>query len=98
MPMMTGYMLGRYMSGGTAMQGVQPLFRGPAQPQPGGADRYFRTGGGESVRVNPGGRISDPPQSVRRGFAASAKPFTARTVTGSRGGFGGASRFGSVGS
>jgi uncharacterized protein YgiB involved in biofilm formation len=97
MPLMAGYMMGRYMSGGTAMQGSQPLFRGPEQqPQAGG--RSFRTAAGETVRTDAGGRVANPGQTIRKGFAQSAKPFNARTMTSGRGGFGGSSKFGSVGS
>lgn len=105
MPLMAGYMMGRYMSGGTAMQGAQPLFRGPEQQQQGAAgtttttSRIYRTAGGETVRTDPSGRVANPSSSIRQGFAQSAKPFNARTMTTSRGGFGGSSKFGgSVGS
>ena len=105
MPLMAGYMMGRFMSGGTAMQGAQPLFRGSEQPQQGAAgtttttSRVYRTAGGETVRTDPSGRVANPSTSVRQGFSQSAKPFNARTMTTSRGGFGGSSKFGgSVGS
>lgn len=103
MPLMAGYMMGRYMSGGTAMQGAQPLFRGPEQPQQAAGSttttsRFYRTAGGETVRTDPSGRVANPSTSVRQGFAQSAKPFNARSMTTSRGGFGGSSKYGSVGS
>lgn len=100
MPLMAGYMMGRYMSGGVAMQGAQPLFRGPEQQQPrqgagtAGYARTYRTAGGEIVRADPTGRVNNPGAAIRQGFAQSAKPFTARATTASRGGFGGSSKFG----
>ena len=102
MPLMAGYMMGRFMSGGTAMQGAQPLFRGPEQqPQQGTTGttttsyaRTYRTAGGETVRTDSTGRVSNPSPAVRQSFAQSAKPFNARTMTTSKGGFGGSSKFG----
>jgi uncharacterized protein YgiB involved in biofilm formation len=96
MPLMAGYMMGRYLSGGASMQGTQPLFRGPGQQD--AARGGMRTAGGSVVQADATGRVANPPQSVRQGFAQSAKPFVARTATTSRGGFDGASSSGRAGS
>ncbi len=100
MPLMAGFMMGRYMSGGSAMQGTQPLFRGPEQQpgqagQPAGAGgSTYRTAGGQAVSTDAGGRVANPGTSVRQGFTQTAKPYTVRSSTTSRGGFGGSSSFG----
>ena len=101
MPLIAGYMVGRYLGGGGMMQGSQPLFRqnAPAQ-QPGGATaarasggfaNTFRTMGGGTIQTDGKGVVTNPSQAVRQGFSKTAKPAVARTGSGSRGGFAGGS-------
>lgn len=91
MPLITGYMVGRYLGGGGMMQSAQPLYnqQQPAGQQSGAAVRSFRTLGGASVQADAAGRIANPSQAVRSGFTKSAKPYAARSGGGSRGGFSG---------
>lgn len=112
MPLMAGYMMGRYMSGGSFMQGSQPLYRqsapagAGAQPgaaaagarTSGGFGNSFRTAGGASIQTDAAGKVANPPQSVRQGFAKSAKPYAGRSGIGSRGGFAGSKGFGGAAS
>lgn len=108
MPLIAGYMMGRYLGGGTYMQGAQPLYRQPqpaAAGQPGAGARAsggfansYRTLGGASVQADAAGRVANPPQSVRQGFTRTAKPYVARSGAGARGGFSGSRGFGAVGS
>jgi uncharacterized protein YgiB involved in biofilm formation len=99
MPLMAGYMIGRYMGGGP-MQGSQPLYKAPEQPQQGqqgarssgGFTRAFRTVGGETVQTDAKGKVTNTTPAMRQGFAKSAKPMTLRSgATKSRGGFFGGS-------
>ena len=92
MPLIAGYMVGRYMGGNGYMQGAQPLFRQPGQQQQGAAARpsggfVYRTLGGGSVQSDAGGKVANPPQSVRQGFTKTAKPYVARSGGGKSGGF-----------
>ncbi|MDL2272554.1 DUF1190 domain-containing protein [Desulfovibrio sp. OttesenSCG-928-I05] len=89
MPLMAGYMMGRYLSGGQAMYGAQPLYKGPAQQ--GGT---FRTAGGATVTPDAKGRVANPGSTIRQGFAHSAKPAAVRAPSASRGGFSGGKSFG----
>lgn len=112
MPLIAGYMVGRYLGGGGYMQGAQPLYQAPQQPgqqmgqQPGtagsrasgGFARSYRTLGGGSIQTDAAGKVANPGQSVRQGFSRTAKPYVARTGAGSRGGFFGSKGFGSAGS
>ena len=98
MPLMAGYMIGRYMGGGSPMQGSQPLYKGPESVQQGAARssggfaRSFRTAGGETVQTDAKGKVANTTASMRQGFAKSAKPMTLRSGgTSSRGGFFGGS-------
>lgn len=108
MPLLAGYMIGRYMGGGGFMQGSQPLYK---QPQPGGTQpgaagarasggfaNSFRTLGGAAVQADGAGKVANPPQAVRQGFTKSAKPYVARSGAGARGGFAGSKGFGSAAS
>ena len=92
MPMMMGYMAGRMMGGGGYMQGSQPLYKDPAAPK--GTSSY-RTAGGDVVRPDAKGRVSNPPAKIKQSLSHNAKPVMSRTG-GSRGkgGFSGSSRFG----
>ncbi len=112
MPLMAGYMMGRFMSGGSQMQATQPLYPAPqpaGQPAaaPGAASsarpssgtvQSFRTAGGATVTPGAGGKVVNPGASIRQGFAHTQKPAMARVGSGSRGGFSGGSKFGSASS
>ena len=101
MPLIAGYMVGRYLGGSGMMQGSQPLYRQPqaASPQQGGTaarasggfGNSFRTLGGGNIQADGKGLVSNPPQGVRQGFAKTAKPYAGRVGGGSRGGFAGGS-------
>ena len=101
MPLIAGYMVGRYLGGSGMMQGSQPLYRQPqaAAPQPGGAaartsggfGNSFRTLGGGSIQTDGKGMVTNPSQGVRQGFTKTAKPYAGRIGGGSRGGFAGGS-------
>lgn len=94
MPMMMGFMAGRYLGGGSAMQGSQPLFRG--DPAQGG--QSFRTAGGETVTRDASGTIKNPTSSMKQSVSHNAKPMMSRSGSGSTGGFGGSKSSGSSGS
>ena len=87
MPLIAGYMMGRYMGGGSQMMGSQPLFRqqGAAAPASGGST--YRTLGGGMVQADATGKVANPSQAVRQGFSRSAKPYVARSGGGKSGGF-----------
>ena len=93
MPLMAGYMVGRYLGGSGMMQGAQPLYKQPQAAQQAGARTTggFRTLGGGAIQTDAAGRVSNPPQSVRQGFTKSAKPYAGRTGAGARSGFSGGS-------
>lgn len=106
MPLLAGYMMGRYLGGAGMMQGSQPLYRQPqAAPQQGTtgaaaarASGGFRTLGGAAVATDAAGKVANPPQSVRQEFTKTAKPYVARSGAGARGGFSGSKNFGSAAS
>ena len=85
MPMMMGFMAGRFMSGGAMMQGSQGLYRDSAQTQPGA--RTFRTAGGETIRPDARGRVANPSPKLTQSMSHNAKPAMGRAGGGSRGGF-----------
>ena len=85
MPMMMGFMAGRFMSGGAMMQGSQGLYRDSAQTQPGA--RTFRTAGGETIRPDAAGRVANPSPKITQSMSHNAKPAMSRSGGGSRGGF-----------
>ena len=91
MPMMMGFMAGRFMSGGGMMQGSQGLYRDPAQQQQNNqtAARSFRTAGGETVQSDKSGRVTSPSPRITQSMSHTAKPVMGRSGGGSRGGFGG---------
>lgn len=96
MPLLAGYMVGRYLGGGGMMQGAQPLYKQPAQAGQQGAagartSGGFRTLGGSAIQTDAKGKVTNPPQSVRQGFTKSAKPYVSRAGSGTRGGFAGGS-------
>lgn len=95
MPLMAGYMMGRYMNGGQAMYGAQPLYKDPAGQA---GTKSFRTASGAAVSPDATGRVTNPGSSIRQGFAHSAKPAAVRTGAASRGGFSGGSKFGTAAS
>lgn len=93
MPLLAGYMAGRYLSGGSMMRGSQPLYppQQQAGTQPGATTaRTYRTLGGGSLQADAGGKVTSPTSSIKNGFAKTAKPYVARTKTSSRSGFSGA--------
>lgn len=94
MPLLAGYMMGRYMGGSGPMQGAQPLYQQQQPPSSttratGGFARSFRTLGGESVQTDAKGKVTNTTQNMRQGFSKSAKPYVSRAAGGSksRGGF-----------
>ena len=94
MPMMMGFMAGRFLSGGGMMQGSQGLYRDPAaNPQQG---RSFKTAGGESVKPGPGGKVSNPTPRMTQAMSHQAKPVVGRSGSGARGGFSGGSSGGAA--
>ena len=95
MPMMMGFMAGRMLGGGMFMHGGQPLYRDPAAT-PG--NQSFRTAGGETVRPDAKGRISNPSQGMKQSLGHMAKPAQGRVAPGARGGFGGGAKSGGMGS
>ena len=96
MPMMMGFMAGRFLSGGGMMQGAQGLYRNPAQQQQqqGAGTRSFRTATGDVVQSDTRGRVSNPSSKITRGMSHNAKPVVGRSGGGSRGGFFGGSSAG----
>lgn len=95
MPMMMGFMAGRMMGGGGYMQGAQPLYKDPAAQT--GAKSY-RTAGGDVIKPDAQGRVTNPPAKVKQSLAHQAKPVMSRTTAGSKGGFAGSSRYSGSGS
>ena len=93
MPMMMGFMAGRFLGGGGGMmQGSQGLYRDPgANPQQG---QSFRTAGGETVKPGPGGRVTNPTPRMTQSMSHNAKPVMGRSGAAARGGFSGGSSFG----
>lgn len=92
MPMMMGFMAGRFLGGGGMMRGSQGLYRDPAA-QP-GSGRSFRTAGGEQIRSDRAGRVSNPSPRMTQSMQHNAKPTMGRSGSGARGGFSGGSSFG----
>ena len=92
MPMMMGFMAGRFLGGAGMMQGSQGLYRDPGQPQQQQAGtRTFRTVGGDTVRSDAKGRVTNPSSRITQGMSHNAKPVMSRSGSGSRGGFFGGS-------
>ncbi len=96
MPIMAGYMMGRYMGAGGAMYGAQPLYNPQGQPgaataarSSGGFASSYRTLSGATVGADAAGKIANPPANVRQSFTNTAKPFASRSGGVSRGGFSG---------
>ncbi len=85
MPMMMGFMAGRFLSGGAMMQGSQGLYRDSAQTRQGA--RTFRTAGGETIRPDAAGRVPNPSSKITQSMSHNAKPAVGRAGGGSRGGF-----------
>ena len=97
MPIMMGFMAGRYMGANGAMQGSQGLYRDTKAPQ-GSSTQNFRTATGESVASDAKGRVSNPSPALKQSVAHNAKPMTARSGGGSKGGFFGGSKTTGAGS
>ena len=94
MPMMMGFMAGRFMGSGGPMQGSQPLYRQPDDDRnntgrSGGAyvGRSFRTAGGDTITTDTTGRVSNPSSQLKQSLSHSAKPMVTRGSSASRGGF-----------
>lgn len=89
MPMLAGFMAGRFLGGGGLMQGAQGLYRNPgATPQA----PSFRTAGGEVVKTGANGRVLNPSPRLTQSLQHRAKPVIGRSGTVSRGGFSGGAR------
>lgn len=88
MPMMMGFMAGRFLGGGGMMRGSQGLYRDPAANPGQGAS--YRTSGGETVKPGPGGKVANPSPRMTQSMSHNAKPVMGRSGTSSRGGFAGA--------
>lgn len=95
MPMLMGFMAGRMLSGGNYYQSSQPLYRDTKAPA---GEKSFRTAGGETVKPNAAGKVTNPSAKIRQSLSHNAKPATARTGVKSSGGFSGGSKFGGSGS
>lgn len=106
MPLLAGYMVGRYLGGAGYMQGAQPLYGQPQAQQPGAAAARtgggfagsYRTLGGGTVQADASGKVLNPSQAVKQGFSRTAKPYAARSGAGARGGFSGSKGFGGAAS
>lgn len=85
MPMMMGFMAGRFLGGGGMMQGSQGLYRDPAGNTQQG--RSFRTATGDTVRPGPGGKVANPSPRLTQSMQHNAKPVMGRSGSGARGGF-----------
>ncbi len=86
MPILAGYMAGRFLSGGSMMQNSQGLYRDRS-----GANA-FRTANGEGVKTDARGRVTNPSTRLTQSMSHNAKPAVARGGSGSRGGFSGSGR------
>ena len=94
MPMMMGFMAGRFLGGGGMMQGSQGLYRDNAQTQQPGT-RSFRTAGGDQVQTDSRGRVNNPSSRLTQSMQHNAKPVMSRTGSGAKsGGFSGGSSYG----
>ena len=92
MPMMMGYMAGRMLGGGGYMQGSQPLYKDPAAAK---GSTSYRTAGGDVVRPDAKGRVTNPPAKIKQSLSHNAKPVMSRGgASRGKGGFAGSSRFG----
>lgn len=78
-PMFWGFMAGRLLSGGSAMQGATPLYKGNAGGAAGTSG--LRTAWGESVKPGPKGQITPTP-GMRQNVNHVAKPRLERQSSG----------------
>lgn len=83
MPMMMGFMAGRMMGNVGMMRGSQGLYRDTAAA---GSNAY-RTAGGDSVRPDAKGRVTNPSPRLKQSLGHNAKPAAVRSGSGSKGGF-----------
>lgn len=83
MPMLMGFMAGRMMGNAGMMRGSQGLYKDTAAA---GANSY-RTAGGDSVRADGKGRVTNPSPKLQQSMAHNTKPAAVRSGTGSKGGF-----------
>ena len=91
MPMMMGFMAGRYMGQSGPMQGSQGLYRDAAAKPASGGTQSFRTATGDTVTSDAKGRVSNPSPALRQSVSHNAKPMMTRSGGGSKGGFFGGS-------
>lgn len=98
MPMMMGFMAGRFMGGGGLMQGSQGLYRDPGAGSQTGGDRSFRTATGDTVKADPKGRVTNPSPRMTQSMSHNAKPAMSRAGGASRGGFSGGGAMGGAAS
>lgn len=89
MPMLAGFLAGRFLGGGGMMYGAQGLFRQPgANGQP-----VYRTASGDVIKTNAAGRVLNPASGVTQNMRRTAKPTVARKgAVRARGGFSGGAR------
>lgn len=91
MPVMTGFMAGRYLgSNGAMTQGVQGLYRDPSADAQQGVS--YRTASGETVKPGPGGKVQNPSPKLVQSFQHTARPTLSRSGSGTTGGFAGGAR------
>lgn len=83
MPMMMGFMAGRMMGNAGMMRGSQGLYKDTAAS----GTNSFRTAGGDSVRADAKGRVTNPSPSLKQSVSHNAKPAAVRSGSGSKGGF-----------
>ncbi len=95
MPMMMGFMAGRYMANGAAMQGSQPLY---GDKTAAGTGQNLRTASGETVMRDASGKVSNPSTTMKQSVSHTAKPVTGRTSTSAKSGFNSGKTSGSLGS
>ena len=91
MPMMMGFMAGRFMGANGPMQGSQGLYRDSAAKPGAAGTQNFRTAGGVPVSSDAAGRVSNPSPALKQSVGHNAKPMATRGSGGSKGGFSGGS-------
>ena len=98
MPMMMGFMAGRFMGAGGPMQGSQGLYRDSAAQPGSGGTQSFRTATGDTVTSDAKGRVTTPSPALKQSLSHNAKPVMTRGGSASKGGFSGGSRVTGAGS
>ena len=90
MPMLAGFMAGRFMGSSGMMQGAQGLYRDPAANPAQGPS--YRTAAGDTIKPGPGGKVANPSPRIVQSMQHNAKPVVSRSGSGSRGGFSGGAK------